>query len=91
MDDDAKPTRQQISDAVDGLGWRLILGAVQTHVLVPSLVSAAAVATVCAAAVVWGVPLPPAGDVAGNIGRSVTNRKKMAVVAEPRGKPAVTR
>jgi 4a-hydroxytetrahydrobiopterin dehydratase len=51
MDDDAKPTRLQISDAVDELGWRLILGAVQTHVLVPSLVSAAAVATVAAAAV----------------------------------------
>jgi 4a-hydroxytetrahydrobiopterin dehydratase len=50
MDDDAKPTRQQISDAVDELGWRLILGAVQTHVPAPLLVSAAAVAAAAAAA-----------------------------------------
>jgi 4a-hydroxytetrahydrobiopterin dehydratase len=50
-DDDAKPTRQQISDAVDPLGWRLILGAVQTHVLVPSLASAAGIAAVVTAAV----------------------------------------
>jgi 4a-hydroxytetrahydrobiopterin dehydratase len=51
MDDDAKPTRQQISDAVGDLGWRLILGAVQTQVQVRSLISAAAVATTTAAAV----------------------------------------
>ena len=31
-------------------------------------------------AVVWGVPLPLAGEIAGNIGRSAVNRKKMAVV-----------
>jgi 23S rRNA pseudouridine1911/1915/1917 synthase len=43
------------------------------------------------AAIVWGVPMPSAGEIAGNIGRSVSNRKKMAVVAESRGKPAVTR
>jgi 23S rRNA pseudouridine1911/1915/1917 synthase len=43
------------------------------------------------AAVVWGVPLPAEGEIAGNIGRSMTNRKKMAVVAATRGKPAVTR
>jgi 23S rRNA pseudouridine1911/1915/1917 synthase len=43
------------------------------------------------AAIVSGVPLPASGEIAGNIGRSVTNRKKMAVVAESRGKPAVTR
>ena len=42
-------------------------------------------------AVVWGVPLPASGEIAGNIGRSAINRKKMAVVAESRGKPAVTR
>jgi 23S rRNA pseudouridine1911/1915/1917 synthase len=42
-------------------------------------------------AAVWGVPTPASGEIAGNIGRSVTNRKKMAVVAEARGKPAVTR
>ena len=42
-------------------------------------------------AFVWGVPAPPAGEIAGNIGRSTANRKKMAVVAEDKGKPAVTR
>ena len=34
------------------------------------------------AALVWGVPLPPAGEIAGNIGRSPVNRKKMAVVGD---------
>lgn len=43
------------------------------------------------AAFVWGVPHPPAGEIAGNIGRSPTNRKKMAVVADGRGRPALTR
>jgi 23S rRNA pseudouridine1911/1915/1917 synthase len=43
------------------------------------------------AAIVWGVPLPATGEIAGNIGRSMTNRKKMAVVGAARGKPAVTR
>src|SRR5216684_3047186 len=43
------------------------------------------------AAIVWGVPLPATGEISGNIGRSSANRKKMAVVAEGRGKPAVTR
>jgi 23S rRNA pseudouridine1911/1915/1917 synthase len=43
------------------------------------------------AAIVWGVPVPPAGAIAGNIGRSMSNRKKMAVVADSRGKPAMTR
>ena len=42
-------------------------------------------------AIVWGVPMPPVGEISGNIGRSAVNRKKMAVVAEARGKPAVTR
>src|SRR4029077_19258672 len=32
------------------------------------------------AAYVWGVPAPRGGEIAGNIGRSPTNRKKMAVV-----------
>ena len=41
-------------------------------------------------AVVWGVPSPSAGDIAGNIGRSPVNRKKMAVLPES-GKPALTR
>jgi 23S rRNA pseudouridine1911/1915/1917 synthase len=43
------------------------------------------------AAIVWGVPLPAEGEIEGNIGRSMTDRKKMAVVAASRGKPAVTR
>jgi 23S rRNA pseudouridine1911/1915/1917 synthase len=43
------------------------------------------------AAFVWGVPAPPAGEIVGNIGRSAANRKKMAVVGEGRGKPALTR
>ena len=42
-------------------------------------------------AFVWGVPSVSAGEIARNIGRSGVNRKKMAVVAEGRGKPAVTR
>ena len=41
-------------------------------------------------AVVWGVPEPRAGEIAGNIGRSPQNRKKMAVLRRG-GKPAVTR
>src|SRR5437667_8623616 len=36
-------------------------------------------------AFVWGVPVPTSGEIAGNIGRSPTNRKKMAVVADTRG------
>jgi 23S rRNA pseudouridine1911/1915/1917 synthase len=43
------------------------------------------------AAFLWGVPAPLAGEIVGNIGRSATNRKKMAVIGEGRGKPAVTR
>jgi 23S rRNA pseudouridine1911/1915/1917 synthase len=43
------------------------------------------------AAFVWGVPAPPAGEVAGNIGRSHVNRKKMAVLATGKGKSALTR
>src|SRR5216683_3461659 len=42
-------------------------------------------------AIVWGVPAPAAGEIVGNIGRSPANRKKMAVVAESHGRPAVTR
>ncbi len=42
-------------------------------------------------AFVWGVPAPAAGEIAGNIGRSAVNRKKMAVVADTRGRAAVTR
>ena len=43
------------------------------------------------AACVWGVPVPAAGEIEGNIGRSPRNRKKMAVVAGEHGKRAVTR
>jgi len=41
-------------------------------------------------AVVWGVPQPRAGEIAGRIGRSPRNRQKMAVLREG-GKAAVTR
>lgn len=42
-------------------------------------------------AFVWGVPSVSAGEIVGNIGRSGVNRKKMAVVAKEKGKPAITR
>ena len=41
-------------------------------------------------ALVAGVPAPLAGTVRGSIARSSTNRKKMALVADGRGKHAVT-
>ena len=41
-------------------------------------------------AVVWGVPQPRSGSISGAIGRSRQDRKKMAVVREGRGKPALT-
>ncbi|HEY0523641.1 MAG TPA: RluA family pseudouridine synthase [Stellaceae bacterium] len=41
-------------------------------------------------AVVWGVPSPVRGEIAGNIGRSPADRKKMAVVRRG-GKEAITR
>jgi len=40
-------------------------------------------------AVVWGLPMPPAGTIEGDIGRHPKNRKKMAVVTRG-GKPART-
>lgn len=40
-------------------------------------------------ALVWGVPMPPEGDIEGNISRSPNNRKKMAVVKRG-GKTAKT-
>ncbi len=43
------------------------------------------------AAFVWGVLRPLTGEIAANIGRSAVNRKKMAVVGESRGRPALTR
>jgi 4a-hydroxytetrahydrobiopterin dehydratase len=51
MDDDARPTRQQISDAVTPAGWRLVLGAIYAEVLAPSLVEAADAASAAVAAV----------------------------------------
>ena len=41
-------------------------------------------------AITCGVPMPPAGTVRGAIARSVHDRKKMALVADGRGKHAVT-
>jgi 4a-hydroxytetrahydrobiopterin dehydratase len=49
--DDARLTRQQISDAIDPLGWRLILGVAITHLRVPSLAAAAEAASIAVAAV----------------------------------------
>jgi 4a-hydroxytetrahydrobiopterin dehydratase len=44
MDDDVRPSRQDISDAITGLGWRLVLGAIYAEVPVPSLAQATQVA-----------------------------------------------
>ncbi len=41
-------------------------------------------------AVVGGVPVPPAGRIEGALARSSTNRQKMAIVKDGRGKHAVT-
>ncbi len=41
-------------------------------------------------AVVWGTPTSADGVIEGNIGRNPRNRKKMAVLPAPRGKPALT-
>jgi 4a-hydroxytetrahydrobiopterin dehydratase len=51
MDDDANPTRQQISDAVDTIGWRLVLGAIYTEVPAESLQRATEAAAAAVAAV----------------------------------------
>ncbi|HTY29095.1 MAG TPA: VOC family protein [Mycobacterium sp.] len=50
MDDDARPSRQQVSDAIDELGWRLILGALYTQVRAASLAEATEVAGLAVAA-----------------------------------------
>jgi 4a-hydroxytetrahydrobiopterin dehydratase len=50
MDDSARPTRQEISDAVGDLGWRLVLGVVTTEVRVRSLSDAAEVASIAVGA-----------------------------------------
>jgi 4a-hydroxytetrahydrobiopterin dehydratase len=49
VDDDARPTRQQISDAVDPSGWCLILGAIYAEVPVPTLTDAADAASLAVA------------------------------------------
>jgi 23S rRNA pseudouridine1911/1915/1917 synthase len=41
-------------------------------------------------AIVSGIPAPPAGTIRTQIGRSTSNRKKMAVLADGKGKHAVT-
>lgn len=41
-------------------------------------------------AIVWGTPVPAAGEISGNIGRHPGDRKKMAIVARG-GKAALTR
>ncbi|HVL71553.1 MAG TPA: RluA family pseudouridine synthase [Beijerinckiaceae bacterium] len=41
-------------------------------------------------ALVWGVPEPRRGTIAGALGRSNQNREKMAVVAADRGREAIT-
>ncbi len=46
----SQPTRGHISDVVDPLGWRLILGVALTHVRVPSLAAAADAASIAVAA-----------------------------------------
>ncbi|MBE1546665.1 4a-hydroxytetrahydrobiopterin dehydratase [Mycobacterium sp. OAS707] len=51
MHDDARPTRQQISDAVDPSGWALILGAIYAEVPVATLADAVAVASLAVASV----------------------------------------
>jgi 4a-hydroxytetrahydrobiopterin dehydratase len=49
--DDARPTRQQISDAVDPSGWALILGAIYTEVPVATLADAAEAASLAVVSV----------------------------------------
>jgi 4a-hydroxytetrahydrobiopterin dehydratase len=51
MPDHAQLTRQQVSDAVSPLGWRLVLGAIYTEVDVPALVQAAMVAAIASTTV----------------------------------------
>ena len=48
MTDDARPSRQEISDAVDKVGWRLVLGAIYAEVEVDSLAQAAQVVALAA-------------------------------------------
>ena len=50
MDDDARPTRQEISDAVGPLGWRLVLGSIYAEVLTTLEQAAQAASTAVSAA-----------------------------------------
>jgi len=50
-DDLARPTRQQISDAVEPAGWSLVLGAVYTEVPAPTLAEASEAAALAISAV----------------------------------------
>ena len=51
MDDYARPTRQEVSDAVGPHGWRLVLGAIYTEVLTLTLAEAAQAAATAVSAV----------------------------------------
>ena len=51
VDDDVRPTRQQISDAVDAAGWRLILGAIHAEVPTRSLLEGSEAASLAVSAV----------------------------------------
>lgn len=51
MDDDARPTRTQISQAVDPAGWCLILGAIYAEVPASTLAEAAEVASLAVSSV----------------------------------------
>jgi len=61
----------------------------RTHIALSNALSARSL-TREYAALVWGLPEPPAGEIEGNIGRSRRNRKKMDVLPEG-GKEALTR
>jgi 4a-hydroxytetrahydrobiopterin dehydratase len=50
MDDDTTLTRQQISDAVSPLGWRLVFGSIYTEVLTSTLEQAAQAASAAVSA-----------------------------------------
>jgi 4a-hydroxytetrahydrobiopterin dehydratase len=50
VEDDARPTRQQISDAVEPSGWGLILGAIYAEVPAATLADAAKAASLAVAA-----------------------------------------
>ena len=78
LPDEARPTRGQASEVADPLGWRLILGALITHVAVSSLSGAVEVGGVGAPPVVGLFPLaqftPPGGVWAlrGGVGGAAT-------------------